>query len=424
MSQSANPGCSQTLCLVAALASAAVAGAIAEAQIVVTDFSATGSATATTISGSAPATLNVHQFPWANGGVSNGIGGYAGSPPVQVSTASVQLAASAQLFNGYLQIAIAQNANAQSLSDTSGSASASGSATGRLIFHVNQETVLLQDASRASAFSPSLHVGGSTNQVRSGSCGCDVSLTGPGGTLLSRGLHLSGNQGGIFQRWPVAGTAVRLFPGADYTLQIDCDAATNIGNGYGNSFTISNSYAFSMFPVSASHPTVSGPDAAFDCARTGAVFSVVASGQAPFTYRWQIETSSGTWANLTTGSIALSCGGSATATTPTASQTRVVVTPCPSVTQYRVRCIITNATGSTTSNEATFSSCIADVDDGSGAGARDGGIGIEDLLFYLGVYDAGTLRADVDDGTGTGTPDGGVGIEDLLYYLSRFDAGC
>lgn len=31
---------------------------------------------------------------------------------------------------------------------------------------------------------------------------------------------------------------------------------------------------------------------------------------------------------------------------------------------------------------------------------------------------------DVDDGTGTGTPDGGVTIDDLLYFLQRFEAGC
>jgi hypothetical protein len=68
--------------------------------------------------------------------------------------------------------------------------------------------------------------------------------------------------------------------------------------------------------------------------------------------------------------------------------------------------------------------CVADVDDGSGTGTPDGGVGIEDLLYYLSVYDLGTTSADVDDGTGTGTPDGGVGIEDLLYYLSRYDAGC
>jgi probable HAF family extracellular repeat protein len=68
--------------------------------------------------------------------------------------------------------------------------------------------------------------------------------------------------------------------------------------------------------------------------------------------------------------------------------------------------------------------CVADFDDGSGLGVPDGGIGIEDLLFYLGVYNAGTVLADVDDGSGTGTLDGGVGIEDLLYFLVRYDAGC
>jgi len=68
--------------------------------------------------------------------------------------------------------------------------------------------------------------------------------------------------------------------------------------------------------------------------------------------------------------------------------------------------------------------CVADVDDGSGSGNPDGGVGIEDLLYYLGRYNAGTAQADVDNGSGTGTPDGGVGIEDLLYYLVRYNAGC
>src|SRR6185295_16446998 len=68
--------------------------------------------------------------------------------------------------------------------------------------------------------------------------------------------------------------------------------------------------------------------------------------------------------------------------------------------------------------------CVADFDDGSGTGTPDGGVGIEDLLYYLTVYNAGVLRADVDDGSGTGTHDGGVGIEDLLYFLVRYNAGC
>lgn len=68
--------------------------------------------------------------------------------------------------------------------------------------------------------------------------------------------------------------------------------------------------------------------------------------------------------------------------------------------------------------------CVADVDGGMGNGIPDGGVGIEDLLFYLSLYDAGVRDADVDDGSATGTPDGGVGIEDLLYFLDRYDAGC
>src|SRR6185295_11939290 len=68
--------------------------------------------------------------------------------------------------------------------------------------------------------------------------------------------------------------------------------------------------------------------------------------------------------------------------------------------------------------------CPADVDDGTRAGTPDGGVGIEDLLYYLLVYSAGTAGADLDDGSGTGQTDGGVGIEDLLFYLARYNAGC
>jgi len=68
--------------------------------------------------------------------------------------------------------------------------------------------------------------------------------------------------------------------------------------------------------------------------------------------------------------------------------------------------------------------CVADVDDGSGTGTPDGGVTIDDLLYYLGIFEAGSVAADVDDGSGTGTPDGGVTIDDLLYFLTRFEAGC
>lgn len=68
--------------------------------------------------------------------------------------------------------------------------------------------------------------------------------------------------------------------------------------------------------------------------------------------------------------------------------------------------------------------CVADVDDGTNTGTPDGGVTIDDLLYYLAIFEAGVIAADVDDGSGTGTPDNGVTIDDLLYYLARFEAGC
>jgi hypothetical protein len=70
------------------------------------------------------------------------------------------------------------------------------------------------------------------------------------------------------------------------------------------------------------------------------------------------------------------------------------------------------------------SRCVADVDDGTGTGTPDGGVTIDDLLYYLVLFEAGDSDADVDDGTATGTPDGGVTIDDLLYFLQRFADGC
>jgi hypothetical protein len=68
--------------------------------------------------------------------------------------------------------------------------------------------------------------------------------------------------------------------------------------------------------------------------------------------------------------------------------------------------------------------CPADLDDGSGTGAPDGGVDINDLIFFLVAFENGTAGADLDDGTMTGTPDQAVTIDDMLYYLVRFEMGC
>lgn len=33
-------------------------------------------------------------------------------------------------------------------------------------------------------------------------------------------------------------------------------------------------------------------------------------------------------------------------------------------------------------------------------------------------------HVDLDDGSGTGNPDGGVDINDLLFFLVHFESGC
>lgn len=68
--------------------------------------------------------------------------------------------------------------------------------------------------------------------------------------------------------------------------------------------------------------------------------------------------------------------------------------------------------------------CAADFDDGNGAGSPDGAVTLDDLLYYLALYESGAIEADMDDGTGSGQPDNGVTLDDLLYYLVRYDAGC
>lgn len=68
--------------------------------------------------------------------------------------------------------------------------------------------------------------------------------------------------------------------------------------------------------------------------------------------------------------------------------------------------------------------CPADLDNGGGTGVRDGGVDINDLLYFLVQFEAGNAAVDLDNGTFTGTPDWGVDINDLLYFLVHFEVGC
>jgi hypothetical protein len=71
--------------------------------------------------------------------------------------------------------------------------------------------------------------------------------------------------------------------------------------------------------------------------------------------------------------------------------------------------------------------CAADLDgDGvlANGGNPDGGVDVNDLLFFLAAFENGSVLADLDNGSGTGTQDGGVDISDLVFFLTHFEAGC
>lgn len=68
--------------------------------------------------------------------------------------------------------------------------------------------------------------------------------------------------------------------------------------------------------------------------------------------------------------------------------------------------------------------CPADFDDGSGTGNPDGGVTIDDLIYYLRGYSEGNPAFDLTDGLGACHRDGGVTIDDLLFFLLRYADGC
>ncbi len=105
--------------------------------------------------------------------------------------------------------------------------------------------------------------------------------------------------------------------------------------------------------------------------------------------------------------------------------------PSPTVApgrELRLRFVLHDSAGiSADSNEVEVSvtpGCHADLDDGTGGGAADGGVDINDLLFFLSRYEQSNFRADLDDGSNTGARDGGVDVNDLLFFLAHYETGC
>src|SRR5262249_48490612 len=115
------------------------------------------------------------------------------------------------------------------------------------------------------------------------------------------------------------------------------------------------------------------PGPASACRTGAAFFSLTTQGPGPFTYAWQLETEPGVWQDLTSNAAAIPCGGDAYAAPGNSPTVQIGVNPCPGVNRYQVRCIVTNACGSVTSDQVTLTVNSADFN-GDGAVGTDADI--------------------------------------------------
>jgi|GEM_PF-1107392 len=182
----------------------------------------------------------------------------------------------------------------------------------------------------------------------------------------------------------------------------DCVLTNSCGN------TTSNAVALTVNqgPQISTQPTGSTVNSG-----SPATASVVATGTPGVSYQWR--------RNTTNLSDVAPYSGTGTATLNIAAVTNAEAG------SFDV--VVTNTCGTATSNAVVIdiaTGCPADLDNGSGTGTPDGGIDINDLLYFLNKFEAGAIDADLDNGSGLGVPDGGIDINDLLFFLSHFEAGC
>ncbi len=170
--------------------------------------------------------------------------------------------------------------------------------------------------------------------------------------------------------------------------------------------------------VGVSQPPTIGQQPASQsiCSTTTGSFSIATSGgTGPFTYDWQIQNGA-SWVSLDINPVALSCGGSAVATSPNLNQTTIAITPCPGVIGYQVRCVMSNACGSVASDAATLSVCYANCDCSAGTPA----LTANDFSCFLSKFRAGDVYANCDGSTGSPS----LTAVDFSCFLSAFRAGC
>jgi hypothetical protein len=158
------------------------------------------------------------------------------------------------------------------------------------------------------------------------------------------------------------------------------------------------------------------PAAASACPTGNAAFSVSPGGLGPFAYQWQIESPPGTWRTLGNDPGPLPCGGMAYATPLNSPTVAIGVRPCAGVASYQIRCVVSNACGTATSDEATYTVCYANCD----CSTQPPVLNVSDFACFLNAFAAGEPYANCDASTSPPV----LNVQDFACFLNRFAAGC
>lgn len=238
-------------------------------------------------------------------------------------------------------------------------------------------------------------------------------------TILFGGVASTGWRGDTIEwnatSWlsgPAIGPSARSFHAMAY------DPLRNNVVLFGGSNTefVANSETWVLASNCPSPTMFAAPSVGSVCANGSVSVSAAANGIAPIAYTWQVRSGAG-WVTLDASPTWFSQGGSGRILSSSDGMAQLAVDAGPGIGAYQVRVIATNLCGSVTSAGVDLNVCRADL-------TCDGGVDINDLLAFLGAFEAGSVLADVDNGGGDGVPDGGVDINDLLFFLAQFEAGC
>lgn len=147
-----------------------------------------------------------------------------------------------------------------------------------------------------------------------------------------------------------------------------------------------------LTPAVAS-PWLREPSPIVACPASSATFTVTASAASPFAYQWR---KNGTPIN--------------TLANPSAATATLTLTNVGPADVASYDCIVSHACGSTTSNPATLTVCLADFNCDS---AVDG----DDVIAFFNAWDAGEIAADVNR-------DDSVDGDDVILFFGAWDQGC